>query len=208
MNERMKRREALARLATAAAGTAAAPHLVTTAAAAPPAPARPPLDPDLQNPEVPWARVLTAEERNTLGALCDLMLPADARSPSASALGVPAFIDEWVSAPYPTQQADQLTVRGGLAWLNTESSKRFGRGFAALTAVQQRQLCDDIADPRRTEVSARGRLRAPAAFFARTKQLAIEGFYTTALGMKDIGYVGNVPRASFDGPPPEVLAHL
>jgi hypothetical protein len=48
-------------------------------------------------------------------------LPADANSPAASAVGVPAFIDEWVSAPYPDQQQHRGVIRGGLAWLNTEA---------------------------------------------------------------------------------------
>jgi hypothetical protein len=109
-----------------------------------------------------------------------------------------------VSAPYPTQQADNATIRGGLSWLNTESVKRFGHPFAALPPRQQQLLCDDIADPRK----ARGRLRVGAIFFQRLKQLTADGFYTTIEGMKDIQYVGNVPSATFDGPPPAVLKHL
>ena len=85
-----------------------------------------PLDPDLVNPELLWAKLLTAEERATAAAVCDVIIPADERSPAASAVGVHDFVDEWVSAPYPRQKEDRQIVRGGLAWINTEAHKRFG----------------------------------------------------------------------------------
>ncbi len=51
-------------------------------------------------------------------------------------------------------------------------------------------------------------LEKPAAFFTRYRDLTAIGFYTTPIGMKDIGYRGNVPLASYDGPPKEVLAKI
>ena len=72
-------------------------------------------------PVVPWDAILTGGEMKAVTALCDVIIPEDDISPSASAVGVPEFINEWVSAPYPDQQRDLQTVRGGLVWLNTES---------------------------------------------------------------------------------------
>src|SRR4030095_13959216 len=72
-----------------------------------------------------WPLTLTEQQRRTVTALCDVILPADHLGPAASALGVQAFIDEWVSAPYPMQQADRPVILDGLAWLETESKKRF-----------------------------------------------------------------------------------
>ena len=51
-------------------------------------------------------------------------------------------------------------------------------------------------------------LETPHAFFRRLRSLVIGGYYTTAPGMKDIGYIGNVVRASDPGPSPEVKAAL
>lgn len=193
----INRRGALVRLA----GAAALPALPRGE----PPPKRPdPTDPNLVNPVVPWDKILTAEERETAAALCDVILPADERSPAASAVETHDFIDEWVSAPYPRQLEDRRIVRGGLAWLNTEANRRTGRRFSALSAAEKRRLCDDIADPRK----ALPRLRAGAVFFERIRTLALIGYYTTLEGMKDVGYVGNVPALEWKGPPPAVLRHL
>lgn len=163
-----------------------------------------PSDPDLLHPKVTWKMKLTAGELATLTALCDMIIPADAKSPSASAVGVPAYINEYVSAPSEWYQKALVQVRGGLAWLNTESNKRFGKTFARLSMGQKTAICDDICH----EPRAKDEHKAAARFFDRVRDLTAEGFYTTDAGMKDLGYVGNVPLAKFDGPPPEVLKHL
>ena len=40
-----------------------------------------------------------------------------------------------------------------------------------------------------------------AKFFAKFRDLTAGGFYTTPVGWKDLGYVGNVSLEKFDGPP-------
>jgi len=147
---------------------------------------------------------LSARELATLGVLVDTIIPADAVSPSASAVGVPAWINEYVSAPYDGQMRDLIRVRGGLAWLNVESSKRFGKTFARLTAAERALICDDICFLPKTAPE----FQAAARFFDLVRDLTAVGFYTTDAGMKDIGYIGNVALPRFDGPPPAVLRHL
>src|SRR5262249_16419848 len=73
-----------------------------------------------------WPLTFTKEQHRTVSALCDVILPADEKSPSASQLKVPDFIDEWVSAPYPIQQEDRIEILRGLDWLKAESVRRFG----------------------------------------------------------------------------------
>jgi gluconate 2-dehydrogenase gamma chain len=163
-----------------------------------------PSDPDLMSAQTWWRSVLTEAEMLTVTALADIILPADATSPAASAVGVPSFINEWVSAPYEIQQLDQQTIRGGLAWLNTLASGRFGQPFHALSTEQQEAVCDLIAWTK----TAAPEHRIGALFFSRFRDLCATGYYTTPEGMKDIGYVGNVPTVTFDGPPPAVLQHL
>src|SRR5262249_2027632 len=70
-----------------------------------------------------WPLTLTTDERLRVAQLADLILPADGKSPAASAVGVPDFIDEWISAPYPQQQNDRKVVLDGLKWLEAESRK-------------------------------------------------------------------------------------
>ncbi len=163
-----------------------------------------PTDPDLLAPTVPWEPVLDADELETLAALCDAIIPGDDRSPAASAVGAHEFIDEWIGAPYDGNREDLVLVRGGLAWLDRESNARFDRGFAALADEQRRAICDDIC----YQPNARPDHRAAARFFDRVRDLAATAFWTTEQGMGDLGFVGNRPMASFEGPPPEVLERL
>lgn len=164
-------------------------------------------DPDLIDPEVRWEGTLTDDELATLAVLCDLIIPADERSPSASSVGAHEYIDEWVSAPYDGYRRDQVLVRGGLVWLDAESGRRFegDRRFRALTADEQRAICDDICDL----ASARPEHRQAARFFAKVRDLTAGAFYTTDEGMADIGYVGNVPvHGDWPAAPPEAFRHL
>jgi len=164
-------------------------------------------DPDLMKVWKPgdlWPLTFTTGQRATVAALCDFILPADEKSPSASQLRVPDFIDEWISAPYSAQRADRQQILDGLAWLEARSHKGFECAFVDLSHEQKRHICDEICYLPKAQVA----LRRPAQFFARLRELTMSAFYTTPEGMKDIGYIGNVPLAKFDGPPPEVLAYL
>src|SRR5262245_19608168 len=76
-----------------------------------------------------WPLTLTKEQRALATMLCDTIIPADDQSPSASALGVVDFIDEWISAPYPDQVADRSIVTEGFAWLDAEAQRRHGTTF-------------------------------------------------------------------------------
>jgi hypothetical protein len=152
----------------------------------------------------PWPLTLTEAGRATVRALCDLIIPADEHSPAASAAGVVEFIDEWISAPYPQQRSDREIILPGLEWIEAESQHRFGKGFAAVEDTQRARIADDICSASR----ARPAFASAAKFFARFRDLTAGGFYTTPIGMKDIGYVGNVPLATFDGPPLEALKKI
>ncbi len=149
-------------------------------------------DPKLAKPEpAPWPRLLSDDELQAAAILCDFILPASGAAPSASALGVPDFIDEWVSAPYPDQEKDRPIIRDGLKAL----APRLIRGdesarTAALAALPK-------SGDERT-----------SAFFKRFRALAIGAYYTTEAGFKDIGFIGNEARAADPGPSAEVKAVL
>ena len=151
-----------------------------------------------------WPLTLTGPQRREAQVLCDLIIPADAHSPSASAVGVVDFIDEWVSAPYPRQLKDRPVVLEGLAWLDAEGQQRFGARFADLAPREQTAICDDICDLARASAA-----RAEAArFFALYRDLTAGGFYSTPAGRTDLGYTGNVPLQRFEGPPAALLRKL
>ena len=171
------------------------------------------------NPGDLWPLTLNPAQRRATVALCDMIIPADSTSPSASAVGVPDFLDEWISAPFEwvtpmrvdlnpkgllRHEEDKKTLLDGLAWIDAESQKRFQLNFADLVFSQKEQICDDIC----YLPEAKPEFQDPAKFFKRFRDLTAGGFYTTPDGTRDVGYIGNVPMPSFEGPPPEVLKLL
>src|SRR5688500_9388231 len=163
-----------------------------------------PTDPDLLHPKKDWPRKLSPAELATLTVLVDTIIRGDANAPSASAVGVPAWINEYVSAPYEGQMRDLIRVRGGLVWLIVESNKRFGRTFGNLGAAERQQICDDIC----YLPNAKPEFKSAARFFDLVRELTAVGFYTTDAGMKDLKYIGNMALRRFTGSPPAVLRHL
>lgn len=161
-------------------------------------------DPNLLAGEVTWPLTLNEKQLRAVTALCDVIMPADDTSPSATSLRVPDFIDEWISAPYDNQGYDKGIILPGLAWIDSESQSRFSSDFADLNEKQKTAIADDIC----YLPNAKPEFVEAAKFFAKIRNLISGGYYTTPEGMKDVGYVGNVPLATFDGPPPEVLRHL
>ena len=161
-------------------------------------------DPNLVNPDIPWQRTMTDAQRRLAAALCDVILPADDYSPAASSVGVHEFIDEWVSAPYPQQRRDRELVLEGLESLERRCRERFDEGFSSATTGRQISLVETLASR-----DASGDIAREAEFFARFRYLAAGAFYTTAAGISDIGYIGNVPiSGDYPGPSEEALAHL
>lgn len=193
------RRDTLAWLMQALAATGATPALAR--GLEPNLPAIAPgygTDPNLKHPVRPWPLTLGKAELRTVTRLADLILPADETSPAASALGVPDFIDEWVSAPYPEQRGDRKVILEGLKWLDRAA----GGDFAGLSEPAAGAILESICDP------AKAVDRQGAEFFTTFRSVAMTGYYTTPEGWAAIGYVGNKPAQSFAGPPPEVLARI
>ncbi len=151
-----------------------------------------------------WPLTFNEVQKQNAVALCDVIIPADGKGPAASAVRVPEFIDEWISAPYPGHADDKALVTEGLAWLDQEAQKRFKVDFVNLVLRQKHAICDDIC----FVPEAKPEFRRAATFFRRFLDLTAGGYYSTPEGMKDIGYVGNVAIEKFAGPPPEVLKQL
>jgi len=203
----MDRRTAIKWMMTAAASSTLLDPALFGAQPARGVPAGYGSDPDLLKTYKPgdvWPLSFTADQRTTAAALCDVIIPADAKGPSASSVRVHEFIDEWISAPYPGHDADKRTVVDGFAWLEAESRKRFGNSFVNLVTRQKNAICDDIC----YVANAKPEFRQAAQFFRRYRDLTAGGYYTTPEGMKDIGYIGNVAMEKYAGPTPEALKHL
>jgi gluconate 2-dehydrogenase gamma chain len=157
-------------------------------------------------------KFFTPHEWQTVRVLADLVIPRDARSGGANDAGVPEFMDFVMLDPVEeprTREWRQTTMRGGLAWLDQECRDRFGRDFLAAAENERTQVLDDIAY--RTREGAprvqRPDLHAGQAFFEWFRDLTSSGFWSSKMGVDDLGYVGNAPFV-WNGPPAEVLKKL
>ena len=98
----------------------------------------------------------------------------------------------------------QTQMRGGLHWLDNESVDRFGKSFVEAAAAQQTAILDDIAWPRR----ARPEFSQGVAFFNFMRDLTAGGFWSSRVGVRDIGYQGNEFLAEWNGCPREAMDRL
>ncbi len=152
-------------------------------------------------------RFFTAAEWATVRALADLVIPADERSGGAVEAGVPEFVDFLLTDPLSEpreRERLQTQLRGGLAWLDRECSLKFGRSFFACGEGERKAVLDEVAWPGRTQPG----LEAGAAFFTAFRDLVASGFWTSRMGMEDLGYAGNTYVAEWKGCPAEVLSRL
>ncbi|MCB0572125.1 MAG: gluconate 2-dehydrogenase subunit 3 family protein [Phaeodactylibacter sp.] len=133
----------------------------------------------------------------TLAVLCDLILPADESSGSATEAGVPEFI-EFIAKDIPEHQ---IPLRGGMMWLNHRAISMFGTAFIVCEEAQQKALLDEIARPNEEAPE----LQPGFTFFTLLRSLTLTGYYTTKMGIESLGYQGNVSN-NWDGVPDDVLA--
>ena len=138
----------------------------------------------------------TDEERKKIEVLVDIIIPADDVSGSATDAGVPEFI-EFIVKDMPNYQ---LPLRGGLMWLDHRTDELFQTDFLGCSEQQRLQIVDEIAYPDKAAADMEGGVR----FFNTMRNLTATGFFTSQMGLNDLGYVGNTPN-SWDGVPQEVL---
>lgn len=141
-------------------------------------------------------KFFTEHEMATITVLGDIIIPKDDVSGSASEAKVPEFI-EFIVKDMPSHQTP---LRGGLRWLDLHCYKLYEKAFVDLTSAQQITVVDSIAYPNK----APKELAQGVAFFNSMRDLVTTGFYTTEMGVKDLGYVGNAPN-QWNGVPDDVL---
>lgn len=138
----------------------------------------------------------TEHEMATITLLSDIIIPKDAVSGSATDAKVPEFI-EFIVKDMPDHQ---VPMRGGLKWLDLHSYKKHVKAFTECTSKEQIAIVDEIAYPQK----AAPELAQGVSFFNKIRDLVTTGFYTAEIGVKDLGYMGNVPNR-WEGVPDEVL---
>lgn len=149
-----------------------------------------------RNEKLNAEKFFTPHEMATVTVLGDIIIPKDDKSGSASDAKVPEFI-EFIVKDIPDHQ---LPMRGGLRWLDVQMLNRHNNPFKDCTSQQQLQIVNEIAYPSK----AKPEMQQGVAFFSRMRSLTATGFFTSKMGMDDIGYVGNRPN-QWNGVPDDVL---
>jgi len=141
-------------------------------------------------------KFFTTEEMATITILGDIIIPKDAVSGSASDAKVPDFI-EFIVKDMP---GHQIPMKGGLRWLDMQCLTHYEKAFKDCSQQQQIEMVDMIAYPEK----AKPEMSQGVAFFKLMRNLTATGFYTSEIGVKDIGYAGNTPN-QWNGVPDDVL---
>ena len=135
-------------------------------------------------------------EMATIAILADIIIPKDEKSGSATDAKVPDFI-EFIVKDIPDHQ---IPMRGGLKWLDLQCLNRYQKTFREASQTQQIEMVEKIAYPKKVQPG----MQQGAAFFSLMRDLTASGFFTTEMGIKDLGYVGNVQN-KWTGVPADVL---
>jgi hypothetical protein len=141
-------------------------------------------------------KYFTAHQYETLKALCETILPADADSGGALEAGAPEFIDLLTSENLEYQQK----LGGGLLWLDGACGDRYGNAYLDCTHDQQQAMLDLIAYRKNAERDKS--LTYGVEFFSMLRNLTSDGFFTSKIGIDYLGFMGNTFLLEFPGCPP------
>jgi hypothetical protein len=141
-------------------------------------------------------KFFSEHEMATIAVLSDIIIPKDEVSGSATDAKVPDFIEFMVK----DKPELQTPMRGGLRWLDLQMAKQYNKPFKDCTSQQQIAMVDAIAYP----AKAKPEMRQGVNFFNLMRNLTASGFYTSEMGIKDVGYAGNKPN-QWNGVPDDVL---
>ena len=146
-------------------------------------------DPDLIFPSVPWPNILSPGELEMLTQVGEVLLPGATRA------GVPQVLSEWLSAPYPNQQADRQLIQPGLVWM----AARHAAGSSVQALVGQLIERADSGEPGDVSVQ----------YMARLRSLVTGAYFSSPEGVAELGYSGNQPiLGEYPGPSAAAQAHL
>jgi hypothetical protein len=194
MSSTLSRRDILKSLAYGAAATSVlrvipaqaaeyAHHMIAAEKAATPAKAYAP-------------KVFSAHDYKTLQTLCQTIIPADADSGGAIEAGAPEFIDLLTSENLDYQRI----LGGGLLWLDSVCSDRYEKAYLDCSPEQQKEIVDLIAYKKNAVTNPA--LNTGVEFFSFLRNMTADGFFTSEIGVKYLGYIGSAFLKEFPGCPP------
>jgi hypothetical protein len=137
-------------------------------------------------------KALTKHEFATMRRLSDIIIPADDHSKGALDAGAAEYID-FLSSRSP-EFAQIFT--GGLGWLDGAMQKRYNATFLDAKPDQQLAMVDLIAYRRNQSPE----LGPGIAFFRWARNVVVDAYYTSPVGIADLGYMGNTGMSQFSVP--------
>ena len=140
-------------------------------------------------------KYFSASQFATLVNLCDMIIPKDEKCGGAVQAGAPEFIDLLTSE----NDRFQLRLGGGLFWLDGYCTDHYGRVFFECTPEQKKEVLDLIAF--RKNARQDPSLSQGVSFFALLRNMTCDGYYTSKIGIADLGYIGNTSLREFPGCP-------
>lgn len=141
-------------------------------------------------------KFFNAHQYKTLQTLCESIVPADADSGGAIEAGAPEFIDLLTSENDEYQEK----LGGGITWLDATCTSRYGKVYLDCTPDQQKEMLDRIAF--RKNATESEEMTKAVASFALLRTMTADGFFTSKIGIKYLGYKGNTYLMDFQGCPP------
>lgn len=140
-----------------------------------------------------------AHQFRTVTRLAELIVPADEGGGSAVDAGAPEFIDLLCS-----RNPDLLRIYAdGLAWLDAAARAAHGRTFVEAGGARQREMLDGLVAAERGE-PATPDLRAGVRFFNWIRRMTVDAYYTSPIGVADVGFQGNQVLGGYATPPEAV----
>jgi gluconate 2-dehydrogenase gamma chain len=129
---------------------------------------------------------LTQREFDTLKTLCEIIVPG------ASKGGAAEFID-LLSSQNPEMAA---IYTGGLGWLDEEMRRQAHTEFLTASAEQRTALLDKIAYRKNNTDELAPGIR----FFEWARYMTVDAYYTSPVGIKEVGFLGNRAVKEFKVP--------
>jgi len=132
------------------------------------------------------------EEINTIRVLAHLIVPPTEEG-NIDQAEVPEFI-EFIVKDTPSYQK---VLREGLLWLDETSMRKFEKKFVNCKVEDQKLILDKVAFPK-------DKKSKEEIFFSNIRNLVITGYFSSEVGINDLGYKGNQPNF-WDGVPDDIM---
>ena len=134
-------------------------------------------------------KAFTAHETKTLRVLCETIVPGAGQGGAFEYIDLLSSHNNELKAIYT----------GGIAWLDRKMESRVNASWVDSKPADQKEMLDIIAFRANAEAFGPG-----VRFFDWARKMTVDAYYTSAAGIKELGYKGNGGMSEFKTPPDAV----